>query len=690
MQKNNSKIESRLKTLPKSPGVYIMKDEQGEPIYVGKALDLSKRVRSYFYREQTDIKTIRLVEKIDDIQWLVTDTELEALMLETTLIKKYRPKYNILMKDDKNYIYIKITNDYFPRVITVRRVQKDGASYFGPYTNGLKVNKILRSINRIFPFFTYQNSSGVSPMDSVAGKELFQKRSQTAWGDLSVRGVYVEMISDLKKFLRGNAHHVIDIFKNAMKEAANEKNYEQAAILRDRIRDINQIVEGQKVVSPKKIDVDVVGYYGQKNKWVVTLLVVRDGKIVDIRNMQAVSYRGEDLPEMFARFVVDYYARTQDYPKYVYLPLELTEQKILCEYMEVEYQKKIKFEFPKIGEKKQMIELANKNAKMEYLRQQSVIKFARNEGLGIVDLINKLHDLNWDSYKFRKIKDVFRIEGYDISSLGDSGVVGAMVVWELKSSNKFQVSSIKGKNKHKKIKREKKEKMFEQMKKWKGGFNKSYYKRFEIKSFQGQDDFGAMKEVFRRRFAKVKRENKKWIYPDLILVDGGKGQLGVVLRVLDELAVDVPVISLAKREEEVWAGRDEVSSFKYQVSSEENQETRTKKQEKSDKENHEKERLFGSAVFEYKKLDIEKGELAGLLLQSIRNEVHRFAVSYQRIIRKKEVRKSVLDRIEGLGPITKKKLLKEFGSIKGIIDAGEEKVAKVVGEKMVRRIFEVL
>lgn len=682
MPKINVKIQGLLKTLPRSPGVYIMKNSDEEVIYVGKAIDLSKRVKSYFNRELSDIKTIRLVEKIADIEWMVTDTELEALMLETTLIKKFHPKYNILMKDDKSYVYIKITNDDWPRIITVRRVNKDKASYFGPYTNGLRINKVLRSLNRIFPFYTYQSKSGVAPMDSVAGQELFQKRLQSVWGDLLDRDNYLAMIRDLKFFLKGKTAGVVQIFKTAMQEAANNKNYEQAAILRDRIRDIALIVEGQKVVSPKKIDVDVVGYFGEKKKWVVSVLIVREGKIIDIRNFRTGSEKDGDPSEILSRFVADYYSRTRDFPKIVYLPVKFESKQVLSEFLQLEAGHNLKIEFPKIGDKKQLIELANKNAKMEYLRQQSFVKFSRNEGLGIADLIIKLKKLDWQNYNFDNFsKHVFRIEGYDISNLGDTGVVGAMVVWELKARSKKQEIRNKNKKGTKKIKDKNENKKvdidwLEEMKKWKGGFNKSYYKRFEIKSFAGQDDFGAMREVFSRRFALDKwksaddgngqgeAKEKKWIWPDLILVDGGKGQLGVVLRVLGELGVNVPVISLAKREEEVWVGKikSQISNLKFQIIKE----------------------------YEYKKLDVEKGELAGLLLQSIRNEVHRFVVSYQRIVRKKEVRKSVLDQIEGLGPITKKKLLAEFGSVKGIIDAGEERIAKVAGEKVARRMFEVI
>ncbi len=649
MKKIKSKIEVLIKSLPKSPGVYLMKSDDGKVIYVGKAVNLSNRVRSYFNRELTEIKTVRLVEKIEDIEWMVTETELEALMLETTLIKKYRPKYNILMKDDKNYVYIKITDEMYPRVLVVRSVQKGKDSYFGPYTNGLTVKKVLRSLNRIFPFYTYQNKSGVAPMNSVAGAELFVKRSQTAWGDVSNEDVYKKMIDDLKKFLRGNSSGVVKLFKGTMERASEEKNYEQAAILRDRIRDIDQITEGQRVVSTKKDNIDVIGLFGEAKKWIVSLIVVRSGKMIDVKNVEVSGSKDNDKKEVLARFVIDYYERSQDIPKVVYLSEELEQKDLLLEYVTKTIGQKIKFVFPQKGDKKKMVGLAEKNAKMEYLRKKSIISFARNEGLGIVDLLSHLHKLDWDEYRFDEVGDVFRIEGYDISNLGDTGVVGALVVWEL-VSQKSKVKSQKGKKK--KTKEDNKK---EEIKKWKGKFNKSLYKRFEIKTTVGQDDFGAMKEVFERRFANEKKSKKNWVYPNLILVDGGKGQLGVVLRVLKDLDIEVPVISLAKREEEIWVGR------------------------KSE-----------DIGYEYEMLEIDKSELSNLLMQNIRNEVHRFAVSYQRIVRKKGVRKSILDQVEGLGPKTKKKLLKEFGSVKGIVEAGKEKVSEYVGKKLTTEIFKLL
>jgi len=646
----NRKLTTKLKMIPKSAGVYLMKDKVGRVIYVGKAKELNKRVRSYFRDNLTEIKTKRLVEHIADIDWLLTDTELEALMLETNLIKKYRPRYNILMKDDKNYVYIKITKEDFPRVYLVRKVIKDGARYFGPYTNSLIVKKVLRSLNRIFPFYTYKNKSGVAPMDSQAGKELFYKRAKSVWGDLTDQNVYHQMISDLVRFLKGQTKSVAKLFKEEMKRASAEKNFEVAAVLRDRIRDINQMTESQRVVSTKKEDVDVIGVHGENKEWVVSLLAIREGKLIDIKNVLMKGEKVKDGQSLLDYFMVDYYQRTTDFPRSIYIGGKIEDEELIGRFVDQQAEGKIKILQPQRGDKRKLVELANKNARIEFLRRRSLKTFAKKDGESLVELIEVLKAGGLkvgDEY----IKTgSFKIEAYDISNLGDTGVVGGMIVWEIKS--KIQKAKIKTTTQNSNPTAEESQSDdIEHVKKWKGGFNKKLYKRFEIKSFQGQDDFAAMKEVLGRRF---KHQEKGWSWPNLVLIDGGKGQLGVVMRILAEIDVSVPVIGLTKKEEEVWIGE-----------------------------------WVGDDV-KYLNIKIDKDSLASLLLQAIRDEVHRFAISYQKIVRKKQIRKSILDDIEGLGPKKKRQLLKEFGSVRGIIEAGEEKVAAVVGSKLANKIMELI
>jgi len=650
----DKKLATKLKLIPRSAGVYLMKNQFDRIIYVGKAKQLHKRVRSYFNRKIDDPKTRQLVKNIVDIDWFLTDSELEALMLETNLIKKYRPRYNILMKDDKNYVYIKITKEKFPRVFLVRQIGRDGAKYFGPYTNSFTVKKVLRSLNRIFPFFTYESSSGISPMNSQAGKELFYKRAKSVWGDLSDPSVYQAMIADLIHFLKGQTSSVIKLFRHEMGQAAAERNFEGAAILRDRVRDIEAMTESQRVVSSKREDVDVIGVYGEDKEWVVSLAVVREGKLIDLKNVMMAGERLPDGRELIDYFMVDYYQRTMDWPRRIYLPTQLADEKLLRDWLTTRKGGTIDIVYPQKGDKKKLINLVEKNARMEWLRRRSLKTYARKDGVSWWELSEVLLGKNIKLIELnRPVPLAYRIEAYDISNLGETGVVGGMVVWELKT---VQANQPKDQPEAGQLSEEDKVKL---IKKGKGSFNKKLYKRFEIKSFRGQDDFAAMNEMLGRRF---KHQDKDWVWPDLVLIDGGKGQLGTVLKILHQMSVDVPVIGLAKKEEEVWVGKLRTRSEKVQTNED----------------------------IEYSKLILDKSSLASLLLQGIRDEVHRFAVSYQRVVRQKAVRRSVLDEVDGLGPKKKKILLQKFGSLGGVREAGEKKVAEVVGNKLAKKIFEMV
>ncbi|MBU0647848.1 excinuclease ABC subunit UvrC [Patescibacteria group bacterium] len=642
MTRRNSKLVVKLKTIPKENGVYLMRGRDEKVIYVGKARDLSNRVRSYFNREIEEIKTRQLVENIDNIEWIVTDSELEALMLETNLIKKYRPRYNVLMKDDKNYVYIKITEEDFPRVLLVRRFVRDGSKYFGPYTNATAIEQGLKLLNRIFPFFTYQNKIGVAPMDSVAGKELFIKRSKSVWGYLDEKDSYNRMIEDFVAFMRGRTGKVMKMFTMEMKRESKAKNFEKAAGLRDRIEEVQRIVAKQKVITPTRESADVIGIYGEKSDKLVGLLMIRDGKMIDLKFFVV---KGESNSDIIMTFVLDYYANTLDYPKYILLPEKLPVTDLLEEYLLEVTNQSIKVLIPQKGLKRKMVLLAEKNARVEYLRRQSVKTFSKNEGVGLVELLGVLEGMSkeyLDAGKWKKQKKHnFVIEGYDISNLGQTGVVGAMVVWEI------------GEVKSQKSESRVTEKLFDwdDIGKWKGGFAKSRCKRFEIKSFAGQDDFAALREVLGRRFM---RKSKGWSWPNMVLIDGGKGQLSVVLRVLEKLGVDVMVLALAKQEEEIWLGK-----------------------------------MVGSRP-EFMKLEIDKNNPASLLLRGIRDEVHRFVLSYQKVVRKKSVRKSLLDKVAGLGPKKKKRLLSKYGSVRGVREAGEAEIASDVGEKVAKELFKLL
>ncbi|MFA4930793.1 MAG: excinuclease ABC subunit UvrC [Patescibacteria group bacterium] len=637
-----SKIAVLLKTLPKQSGVYLMKDDRGRVIYVGKAKYLSNRVRSYFNRLHEEIKTRQLVDKIDDMEWIVTDSELEALMLETNLIKKYRPHYNVLMKDDKNYVYIKITKEDFPRVILVRKVVKDGGKYFGPYSNSTVVEESLRLLNRIFPFFTYKNKTGVSPMDSVAGKELFIKRSKSVWGYLSDQKIYNQMMADFVAFMRGKTKKVGRIFQLEMKQAAGNKEFERAAMLRDRMVDIEKILAKQKVITPHQDNLDVVGVYGENRKWIISLMTVRVGKML---SLDFFDLKGSNESEVVAAFLSYYYLAAQEFPAQVLLPVTIDEMTEMGDIISDLAKKVVKVSCPKKGYKKDLSLLASKNCKLEFMKRQAVVSVTKSEGLGLSELWRSLIDVGFGNYAqaWSDIEDgIFRIEGYDISNLGDQGVVGAMVVWQLKKNDRGESNQTKPDHNI----------LIDELKRWKGSFNKKMYRRFAIKSFSGQDDFAALGEVLSRRF---KRSQSEWPWPNLILIDGGKGQLSTVLVALKQNMIDIPVIGIAKKEEELWLGN---------ISED------------------------GEVMF--KLLVLDKSSVASLFLQSIRNEAHRYVLSYQRLTRKKKLRQSILDTISGLGPRKKKMLLSAFGSVGGVVAAGEEVVGEVVGKKLAGKIFEVI
>lgn len=639
MKEKKDNIYLKLKSLPHESGVYLMKNSEEKIIYVGKAIDLAKRVRSYFNKNNKDQKTTALVDKIVNIEWIVTHSELEALMLETNLIKKYRPKYNILMKDDKNYVYIKIAKEDFPRVYVVRKVLKDGAKYFGPYTDALSIKETLRILNRIFPFYTYKNKSGVAPMNSQAGKELFYKRTKSAWGDLSDKNVYSLMLQDFLNFLRGRKAKVVNFLRNEMYLASENKMYEKAGLIRDRLQDIERITARQKVITPGNENLDVLEVFIEEKEAAGCVLVIREGKLLDVKKIWMKNVDDLNKNELVQNLLVEYYNLATDIPSEIIIGEDLYQMDLLVKFLHNKKGSNVKLRYAQKGEKRKLLELASKNAEM-FLKKKKIEQLtARNEAVGLVQLFKELKICGGDDYDlwkriFAAPKSLLRIEAYDISHFGESGVVGAMVVWELKDTKKKGL------------------KFQEDILKWKGQFNNKNYRRFKIKSFAGQNDFAALGEVLGRRFL---HKEEGWQWPDLILIDGGKGQLGSVWTELKSRGIDIPIISLAKREEEIWMiNVDDMGEVNFV------------------------------------NLLLDKDSPASLLLQNIRDEVHRFVIGYQRNTRRKDIVKSKLDQVEGLGPTKKKMLLKEFGSLKGVYEAGQEKVGEIVGNSLAKRIFEMV
>jgi excinuclease ABC subunit C len=613
---SHSKIEQILATLPTKPGVYIHKNAQGKVIYVGKALNLRNRVRSYFHKSaQMNAKTRRLAQEIDDIEFIVADSELEALLLENTLIKKHLPRYNVRLKDDKRYPYIKVHwQDPFPRVTTTRRLLSDGARYFGPYTAAWAAYQTLDLVRKIFPYLTCTRN--IDGKDERACLYYHIGRCAAPCIGVVTQEEYRQIIDNLCDFLSGNTEPVVSDLRRQMEEASEKLDFERAAQLRDQIKGIDQIVEKQKVVNAETIDEDVVAFARANGDACVQVFFIRAGKLVGRDYFVLEGTAGEDNAEIMTSFLKQFYDQAPTIPSQILLPEEVDELMIIRDWLRSKRGAEVTITVPRQGQQKELLDLAAQNATetLNHLRAQWIADESKQTE-ALTELQQAL-DLP---------ESPLRIECYDISTLQGTNTVGSMVVFV------------------------------------KGAARKSDYRRFKIKTVQGQDDFASMQEMLRRRFkrlsdagysAKSPLESQKeesWsLIPDLVIIDGGKGQLNAALEVLDEFELRdaIPIVGLAKREEEIF--------------------------------------LPGQA----EPVILPRTSQALFLVQRIRDEAHRFGVTYHRNLRGKSAIHSSLDEIEGIGPKRRQALLKKFGSIEAIRQASLEELAAVPG--MNRRMAEEL
>jgi excinuclease ABC subunit C len=606
----SSQIEQILKNLPGKPGVYLHKNAQGKVIYVGKAVNLKSRVRSYFHKSATTTspKTRRLVEEIADIEFIVADSELEALLLENTLIKKHQPRYNVRLKDDKRYPYIKVHwQDPFPRVTTTRQVQNDGARYYGPYTAAWAAYQTLDLVRKIFPYLTCTRN--------IDGKDdracLYYHIGRCAAPCIGVvnQEEYRQIIDNLCDFLGGNTEPVVAGLRRQMDNAAAGLDYERAAQLRDQIKAIDQIVEKQKVVNASSVDEDVIAFARANGDACVQVFFIRGGKLMGREYFLMEGAADEANTEIVTSFVKQYYDQATSIPPEILLPEDLDELMIIRDWLKSKRGAEVAIKVPHRGKKKELLEMAAQNAAetLTYLRAQwAADESKQTEGLAELQQALDLPD------------PPLRIECYDISTLQGTHTVGSMVVFV------------------------------------KGIPRKSDYRRFRIQSVQGQDDFASMQEMLRRRFGRMNDEeyspvkatrpaedaDNPWaLIPNLIVIDGGKGQLSAAMEVLGEFELRdaIPVIGLAKREEEIFLpGQDEP-------------------------------------------VILPRNSQGLFLLQRIRDEAHRFGVTYHRQLRGKSAVRSKLDDISGIGPRRRKALLQRFGSIEAIQRATIEELAAVPG-----------
>ena len=573
----NNLIKSKLELLPTSPGCYIHKDKNGTIIYVGKAKNLRNRVRSYF-RGSHDTKTEALVSEIVDFEFIVTESNIEALLLEINLIKENKPKYNIMLKDDKSYPFIKITNERYPRLIITRQVKKDGGLYFGPYPDVGAANEIKRLLDRIFPFRKCTNP----PSKVCFYYHIGQCMAHTVCR--KDEAYFKAMSQEVSDFLKGQDDKIIDDLKEKMAVAAQSMEFERAAEYRDLIQAIGTLRTKQRVMAKDLQNRDVFGYYVDKGWMCVQVFFVRQGKLIE-RDVNLFPYYN-DPDEDFLTYVGQFYQeKSHLVPNEILIPQDIDEEAIKA----LVDTKVLK---PQRGEKKQLVNLAIKNARVSLEQKFNLLEKSVEKTQGAIENLGRL----------LQIPTPVRIESFDNSNIMGTSPVSAMVVF------------VNGKP------------------------SKKDYRKYKIKTVVGPDDYASMREVIRRRYGRVQRDGLT--PPDLIVIDGGQGQVNIAKQVIqEELGLDIPIAGLQKND-------------KHQTH----------------------ELLFGDPL---EVVELSRNSQEFFLLQRIQDEVHRFAITFHRQLRSKNSFSSQLDGIEGLGPKRKQNLMKYFKSLTKIKEASVDEIVAV-------------
>lgn len=607
MMKVTSQIEALLDTLPTKPGCYLMKDTDGKVIYVGKAINLRNRVRSYFHNSaQHHPRTVQLVRKIADIEWIIVDSELEALILEMNLIKKYRPHYNVRLKDDKRYPYIKVHwMDPFPKVTVTRRMVNDGSRYFGPYTSVWAVHQTLDVLRRIFPYLTCDRV--ITGKDERACLYYDIKLCTAPCIGVINQTDYRQMIDDLCQFLMGRTDPIVTRLQTEMEQAAEELRFERAAALRDQLRAIENVVERQKVVSPDYVDSDVIAMARSDHEACVQVFFIRNGKLIGREYFMLEGT--EETPDegVISEFLKQFYDQAPSLPSQVLLPHEVEEAQIIRQWLKQKKGgKKVEISVPRRGQRKELVKMAAENAAETLAALQAQWQADKHrQTQALAELQEALGLSNPPN----------RIECYDVSNTQGTAAVGSMVVFE------------------------------------QGVPKKKHYRHFNIRSVQGPDDFASMEEVLTRRFnrwkavqeiaeAPGKKPDQSFgMLPDLLLVDGGKGQLSRAVTVLEhfDLLDKIPVAGLAKQNEELFVpGRSN-------------------------------------------SILLPRQSQGLYLIQRVRDEAHRFAITSHRKLRTKQGLASRLDSVPGIGPARRKLLINHFGSVHDIQEASLDELTAVQG-----------
>ncbi len=597
-------LEEELKKLPDQPGVYIMRDEKDAIIYIGKAISLTKRVHQYFQASHNEgIKKAQMVRQIARFEYIVTDSEMEALVLECNLIKEHRPKYNTMLRDDKTYPYIKVTlGEDFPRVLFARQMKKDKSRYFGPYTSAGAVKDTIDLLNKLYGLRTCRR---ILPRD--IGKErpclnYHIKQCEAPCQAYISKEEYALHIAQAIRFLNGEYQPIMQELKEKMMAASADMEFEKAAEYRDLLNSVKQVAQKQKITDANDEDRDVIGLAKEKEDAVVQVFFIRGGKLIGREHFYMKIAAEDEAEQILTAFIKQYYAGTPFIPKRIMLPAAIDEIEIIEEWLSKRRGQKTYIHIPRKGMKEKLVELASKNAGLILTQDKERIKREEGRTIGAVKEIAGLLEL----------QGIVRIEAYDISNTSGFQSVGSMVVYE------------------------------------KGKPCRSDYRKFRLKTVSGPDDYASMHEVLTRRFehGKLEREELKekglendfgsfTKFPDLIMMDGGRGQVNIALQVLEELHLNIPVCGMVKDD------------------------------------NHRTRGLYYNNV----EIPIDKSSEGFQLITRIQDEAHRFAIEYHRSLRSKGQVRSVLDEIPGIGPSRRKALMMRFPSLDAIRNADIEELA---------------
>ncbi|MBX7152427.1 excinuclease ABC subunit UvrC [bacterium] len=610
----HERLFQKLDNLPKSPGCYLFKNSESQVIYVGKAKILRNRVRQYFQdSKRDDPKLQMMVSKIEDLEIIQTDSEMEALILESNLVKEYRPRYNIELKDDKSYPYIKVTDELFPRIYVTREKERSGGKFFGPYTDVKNLRQTLKTLHRIFPIRSCTHHFTPEVIESRKVKlclDYYIHKCEGPCQGLVEPVSYQNTIQQMKRFLNGKTRELIVQLKEEMNILADQMKFEEAAKIRDRIYDIEMYTAGQKIVFQDLTDKDIAVVEIEGDDACGVVFKIRDGKMIGRQHFYFSQVQGKLKEEALETLIKTYYLQADFVPKEIYLPYEPTEIDTLQAWLSQKAKTDVEFIIPKIGDKQKLVDMCMRNARL-LLGDLKLQRLKAKEDFVPRVLLSLQRDLNLRLAPRR-------IECFDNSNIQGSDPVASMVVF------------VDGKAK------------------------KSDYRKFKIKTVTGPDDFASMHEVVTRRYLRVLEEGLE--FPDLIVIDGGKGQLSAAVEALEGLGIRVSkagsdgqaIIGLAKRMEEVFI--PEIADS----------------------------------------IMIPKTSSSIKLLQQVRDEAHRFAVTFHRARRDKRTLVSELDDIGGIGEKRKQNLLTHFGSVKNIASAGLEEIQSVDGipEALARKIYE--